>query len=451
MMMENISITYTIRHVGNKDGGAPIVTTKYDGIAGAENINNYAPYITNTYAAENISKFPLYYDSIKGKLKTDSIANGSGTLASYTNRFVDNIPGTSIGYYKFAQTEFVDTFNYTEHSTFEDAIGAYGADAYKFAGIGDKVPNIDSSGNLTWQNVPTSISSDGVYPCASGLATVQVGNTTFNLSNVGDVNALKEIKVTDTSGDTSTEISVGYAKVTKTNRARVVVTVYLTANCKLKTTVTDNGGDLVNTNITVSGIDTKAPDTTTSTGINLSSDNFMNTDATTLAWLRQNGLDANGDFELLEEKDANYSPYLWFYTVNRADNLAALNAIDKTTFADYNAVKAAGIQPIAVDGLYGFYYDFKTGKARTVDGKVSQTSVIKSGDGYVQNIETGHGYYRFTFYTFDLAGNMGEVKSYYVKVDYDTPTYTLDFSYDKTALKRASPQPKTARSGQRAT
>ncbi len=428
------SIKIEIIH-GNKDGAGPIVTTKYDGIAGAENINNYAPYITNTYAAENISKFPLYYDSIKNKLKTDSIVNGSGTLASYTNSFAGTIPGTSIGYYKFAQTEFVDTFNYTEHATFEEAIMGYGADAPKYVGIGDKVPNIDSSGNLTWQNVPTSISPDGVYQCASGLATVQVGNTTFNLSNVGDVNALKEIKVTDTDGETSTEVSVGYAKVTKTNRARVVVTVYLTANCKLKTTVTDNGGDLVNTNITVSGIDTKAPDTTTSTGINLSSDNFMNTDATTLAWLRQNGLDANGDFELLEEKDANYSPYLWFYTVNRADNLAALNAIDKTTFADYNAVKAAGIQPIAVDGLYGFYYDFKTGKARTIDGKVSQTSVIKSGDGYVQNIETGHGYYRFTFYTFDLAGNMGEVKSYYVKVDYDTPTYTLDFSYDKNGTQ----------------
>lgn len=428
------SITFTITQKANKDGAGPIVTNKYDGIAGAENVNAYAPYILNT-SSENQDKFPLYYDSIKGKLKTDSIANGSGTLASYINRFVATIPGTSIGYYKFAQTEFVDTFNYTEHSTLEEAIMGYGADAPKYAGIGDKVPNIDSSGNLTWQNVPTSISSDGVYPCVSGLATVQVGNTTFNLSNVGDVNALKEIKVTDTSGDTSTEISVGYAKVTKTNRARVVVTVYLTANCKLKTTVTDNGGDLVNTNITVSGIDTKAPDTTTSTGINLSSDNFMNTDATTLAWLRQNGLDANGDFELLEEKDANYSPYIWFYTVNRADSLAALNAIDKTTFADYNAVKAAGIQPIAVDGLYGFYYDFKTGKARTVDGKVSQTSVIKSGDGYVQNIETGHGYYRFTFYTFDLAGNMGEVKSYYVKVDYDTPTYTLDFSYDKNGTQ----------------
>ena len=427
------SIKIEIIH-GNKDGAGPIVTNKYDGVASSEGVNAYAPYILNTLS-ENKDKFPLYYDSIKNKLKTDSIANGSGTLASYTNRFVATIPGTSIGYYKFAQTEFVDTFNYTEHSTLEEAIMGYGADAPKYAGIGDRVPNIDSSGNLTWQNVPTSISSDGVYPCVSGLATVQVGNTTFNLSNVGDVNALKEIKVTDTSGDTSTEISVGYAKVTKTNRARVVVTVYLTANCKLKTTVTDNGGDLVNTNITVSGIDTKAPDTTTSTGINLSSDNFMNTDATTLAWLRQNGLDANGDFELLEEKDANYSPYIWFYTVNRADSLAALNAIDKTTFADYNAVKAAGIQPIAVDGLYGFYYDFKTGKARTVDGKVSQTSVIKSGDGYVQNIETGHGYYRFTFYTFDLAGNMGAVKSYYVKVDYDTPTYTLDFSYDKNGTQ----------------
>lgn len=428
---------------GVNDGGAPIVTDSVIGIAGLENEfsmgikgNNAEPLIRNTLL-ENQGKFPLYYDSIKNKLKTDSIANGSGTLASYTNKFLGTVPGQTAQYYKYVQTEYVDTFNSTEH-TFEELFAMAISDPQNFDksllsqfGVGDKEISIADG------TVKFAEPSNTHFLKSTGIKTVKVGNTTFDITNPNHINPNKAtpVYVTEKTDAGDVPVLIGYATVNKLNRSRVAVCIYFVANCKLQTTVNDFNDAPINTYVTVSGIDTKAPDTTTSTGINLSSDNFMNTDATTLAWLRQNGLDANGDFELLEEKDANYSPYIWFYTVNRADNLAALNAIDKTTFADYNAVKAAGIQPIAVDGLYGFYYDFKTGKARTVDGKVSQTSVIKSGDGYVQNIETGHGYYRFTFYTVDLAGNMGEVKSYYVKVDYDTPTYTLDFSYDKNGTQ----------------
>lgn len=429
---------------GVKDGGAPIVTDSITGIDGFVNEfemgikgSNAEPLIRNATAPENQGKFPLYYDSIKNKLKTDSLVNGSGTLASYTNKALGTVPGQSAQYYKYAQTEYVDTFNSTEH-TFEELFAMAMGDPQTFDkallsqfGVGDKEISIEGS---TVKFVEPSYAH---FLKSTGIKTVKVGNTVFDITNPDHINPNKAtpVYVTEKTDTGDIPVLVGYATVNKLNQSRVAVCIYFVANCKVQTTVTDFNNEPINTYVTVSGIDTKAPDTTTSTGINLSSDNFMNTDATTLAWLRQNGLDANGDFELLEEKDANYSPYIWFYTVNRADSLAALNAIDKTTFADYNAVKAAGIQPIAVDGLYGFYYDFKTGKAKTIDGKVSQTSVIKSGDGYVQNIETGHGYYRFTFYTFDLAGNMGEVKSYYVKVDYDTPTYTLDFSYDKNGTQ----------------
>lgn len=428
---------------GVNDGGAPIVTDSLTGIAGLENEfemgikgNNAEPKIYNTLP-ENQGKFPLYYDSIMNRLKTDSIVNGSGTLASYTNKALGTVPGQTAQYYKYVQTEYVDTFNSTEH-TFEELFAMAMGDPQNFDtsllsqfGVGDKEISIADS---TVKFVEPSYAH---FLKSTGIKTVKVGNTVFDITNSNHTNPNKAtpVYVTEKTDAGDVPVLVGYATVNKLNRSRVAVCIYFVTNCKVQTTVADFNNEPINTYVTVSGIDTTAPDATTSTGIDLSSDNFMNTSATALPWLRQDNLDASGNFELLEEKGAGYSPYIWFYTVNRADSLAALNAIGITEFADYKAVKNAGIQPIAVENLNGFYYDFKTGRAKDASGKISQASVIHKDGGYEQNVETGHGYYRFTFYTFDLAGNKGEVKTYYVKVDYDKPTYTLDFSYDKNGTQ----------------
>lgn len=135
---------------------------------------------------------------------------------------------------------------------------------------------------------------------------------------------------------------------------------------------------------------------------------------------------------------------MWFYTVNRADSLADLNGIAVTQFADYNAVKAAGINPIALGEISSFTYDFANGVAKAYGGGE------QGNPASITDNVTGHGYYRFTFYIFDLAGNKGGVKSFYTKVDYDRPEYTVDYSFDKTASKPPYLQAKTA-SGQRVT
>ena len=418
------SIKIEIIH-DTKDGSAPIVTSnpKYNGVA-TDGVNTYAPYITNTIDASNQAKFPVFYDSIKNKLKLDSVSSGTGTLASYTNTALGNVPGLSgKGYYKFAQTEFVDTFNYTEYDSFESAAEAYGSNATKFIGIGDKSVNISSDGNITWDDL-SSVDSR-----VSGIGKVQIGNTVFTISNASDLNTAKEITVTETVDDEEKSVSVGYAIVKLTNRARVVVSIYFTANCSVKTIVTDNGEKSVETNITVSGIDTTAPSDSNNSGTNIFLDNYIGANGSSVSaldWFRQNTMTTDANFEIKEdEAAAGYSPYLWFYTVDRADSISALNAKTIRQFATYADVKSAGILPIAVGELTSFTYDFAKGQALTIDRKTYQ------GNPSDMDVATGHGYYRFTFYMFDLAGNKGGVKSFVMKVDYDKPEYTLDFKYDK--------------------
>ena len=297
------SIKIEIVH-GTKDGAAPIVSSKYDGVA-MDGVNTYAPYITNTIDASNQGKFPVFYDSIKNRLKLDSVTNGTGTLASYTNKALGNVPGLGgKGYYKFAQTEFVDLFNYTEYDSIEAAAAAYGSNAPKFIGIGDRYPSISSTGGITWGNIPTSISTTGVDPRVSGIATVKVGNTVFTISNASDLNTAKEITVTEMVDDVETPVSVGYAIVKLTNRARVVVSIYFTTNCSVETIVTDNGGQSVTTNLTVSGIDTTAPNDSNNSGTNIFLDNFVGANGSsvsTLDWFRQNTITTDANFEIKEE------------------------------------------------------------------------------------------------------------------------------------------------------
>ncbi len=448
VIMSDIKLTITITPVETKDGSSPIVSSKYDGVA-TDGVNKCEPYITNTRELANQAKFPVYYDSIKNRLKTDLVTNGSGKLASYTSSYLKDddgntlkIPNTSTPYYKFAQTEFVDTFNYTEYDSLETAALSYGSNAAKFVGIADRYVNISSDNQVSWGSVPSSISSDGIYPCASGIATVKIGNTTFTMSNSRDLGTAKAITVTVTDGETTTTPTIGYGIVTRTNRARVVVSIYFTANCTVETVVSDYGGKSVTTTLTVSGIDTAAPDEWgAKDGVYYENGYIDDSDDTfsSLKWFRQNTLAAEATFDMDSKEDqtaAGFSPYLWFYTVDRADTLAALKDKTATSFGNYAAVKSAGMLPVAVGEITSFTYDFTKGQALTVDGKTYQAGVVTattSDDGTttytVDSTATGHGYYRFTFYMFDLAGNKGSVKSFYMKVDYDKPVYSLNYTY----------------------
>ena len=429
--IKNIQIKYTITfnnvtdssslNIG--DNAAPIASSTYgiqnsyqQGTSGS----GYAPYLTDAKNA------PVYYDSIKNNVKLDSIVDGAGKMQSYTNASLGQISadGANHSYYKFAQTEYVDMYNYSGESSIQSAILKYGADAAKTIGVGDRlITGISSDGTL--QTSETNNSTHLQY--ASGIKTVTVNETTFNIWDATDRAKTKAITVENDDGVT---VVVGYAKVNYINRGRVAVMIYMIANGTVQTSVGDYGGISSKSRIEFSGIDTTSPDDSVNSGTNVSLDNYIKSSSSDLAWFRQNKIVADGSININEDDTAaGYSPYIWFYTVNRADSLAELNNIAITQFADYAAVKAAGINPIAYGEISSFTYDFANGVAKAYGG------ADQGNPASITDNVTGHGYYRFTFYIFDLAGNKGGVKSFYMKVDYDRPEYTVDYSFDKNGVQ----------------
>lgn len=429
--IKNIQIKYTITfnnvtdssslNIG--DNAAPVASSTYgiqnsyqQGTSGS----GYAPYLTDAKNA------PVYYDSIKNNVKLDSIVDGAGKMQSYTNASLGQISadGANHSYYKFAQTEYVDMYNYSGESSIQSAILKYGADAAKTIGVGDRlITGISSDGTL--QTSETNNSTHLQY--ASGIKTVTVNETTFNIWDATDRAKTKAITVENDDGVT---VVVGYAKVNYINRGRVAVMIYMIANGTVQTSVGDYGGISSKSRIEFSGIDTTSPDDSVNSGTNVSLDNYIKSSSSDLAWFRQNKIVADGSINVNEDDTAaGYSPYLWFYTVNRADSLADLNGIAVTQFADYNAVKAAGINPIALGEISSFTYDFANGVAKAYGGGE------QGNPASITDNVTGHGYYRFTFYIFDLAGNKGGVKSFYTKVDYDRPEYTVDYSFNKNGVQ----------------
>lgn len=429
--IKNIQIKYTITfnnvtdssslNIG--DNAAPVASSTYgiqnsyqQGTSGS----GYAPYLTDAKNA------PVYYDSIKSNVKLDSIVDGAGKMQSYTNASLGQISadGANHSYYKFAQTEYVDMYNYSGESSIQSAILKYGADAAKTIGVGDRlITGISSDGTLQTSEINNSTH----LQYASGIKTVTVNETTFNIWDATDRAKTKAITV---ENDDGVAVVVGYAKVNYINRGRVAVMIYMIANGTVQTSVGDYGGISSKSRIEFSGIDTTSPDDSVNGGTNVSLDNYIKSSSSDLAWFRQNKIVADGSININEDDTAaGYSPYLWFYTVNRADSLAELNNIAITQFADYNAVKAAGINPIALGEISSFTYDFANGVAKAYGGgeQGNPTSIT-------DNV-TGHGYYRFTFYIFDIAGNKGGVKSFYTKVDYDRPEYTVDYSFDKNGVQ----------------
>ena len=145
VMMHDIKVRFTITFNGNftdnasltlGDNAAPVASSTYgiqnsyqQGTSGS----GYAPYLTDAKNA------PVYYDSIKNNVKLDSIVDGAGKMQSYTNASLGQISadGANHSYYKFAQTEYVDMYNYSGESSIQSAILKYGADAAKTIGVGD--------------------------------------------------------------------------------------------------------------------------------------------------------------------------------------------------------------------------------------------------------------------------------------------------------------------------
>lgn len=431
MSMSNISITFTIKakdSLVGADNAGPVATGTYNGLennfVSGTSGNGYAPYITNKsdyYLYEYIGEASKY-------IKTDSVAGGSGKLASYTNSYVKdgtsnaNVPGIANSpYYKFAQTEFVSTYNGTGKSI-NELIGEYtqnpdGFDTSQLSKIGaaDKTVSGLTATGLTWTSA-NNLSK------VSQIMYVKIGDTEFKLYNSSETYT-KELIVTEDE----VQQTVGYAKITKTNDARIVVSLYFTKNCTVQTTVVDYSGAKINTRLEVTGIDTSLNDN----GTPISDNEYMKADASSIAWLYSNILEVGSEFEIPEDTSAaSYSPRLWFFSVQRADELAGLGSAH--VFASIADLLASGLKPIGVGEGFTLDYNFADGKAKSY-GSANYDAIGTLGtDGKVtsESGAKGHGYYLFTFYTIDLAGNMSATtSSYYVKADFDTPNYNVDLSY----------------------
>lgn len=419
----SIKVEISLSDGSTSDGAAPIVANSLPGLENSYikgvSGSGYAPYVTK----DNMStEAPVYFDSIKKYIKTDSVSDGNVKLLSYASKAIDKIEGHD--YYKFAQTEYVDMFNYTGQ-TFDELIeNATKSDFDKSLlskfGAGDKVFSISGS-SYSW-NDPSATH----FLNASGIKTVKVGDTVFDIYNSSGNSygsQTKEITVTDTEGNVT---HAGYATVTRTNRARVVVSIYFTTNATIQTEVTDYSGFSTTTRLEVTGIDTSLNDN----GTPISDNDYIKANAPG-SWLYSNLLEVGSEFENPEETDAaNYSPRLWFFTVKRADEFKNLGTAH--VFNSLAELLASGLKPIGVDDGFAFNYDFETGKARSYGSANYDTIGTLGTDGKVtsESAAKGHGYYIFTFYTIDLAGNLSATtSSYYSKVDFDTPNYSVDLSY----------------------
>ncbi len=253
---------------------------------------------------------------------------------------------------------------------------------------------------------------------ASGLKSLKVGITTLDVS-AGTTIGLTPFNVTTTAGD----VQGGQFEVSRTNRVNLTVTIYIRINCKIDVQVTDFGGATSSNRIVdVKGIDGTAPvdtptmDTTDNTaavytaGFTGWNSIVWTTTSTFSVPMNQN-----------EDLDDGAVPYMWFYSVQKADTPQAASALTPTVWNE-DALRSK--VPFAVKNLASFDYDFINGVASPT---FNSNGTIKYGVGG-QNGEdvTGPGYYLFTFYTMDMCGNAGAYSiSYFVKADYLAPQNNL--------------------------
>lgn len=310
------------------------------------------------------------------------------SLRSYTNEKKNE---NSIDYYKKFGYEIVDFYNY---SNAKDPIR------------GDSV--------------------DANY--ASGIKTVQVGDISSIPGEETADGKAAYFELYSISGSAQKTIyvegeAVGVAVVTKTNRARINLTLYLTENASFRVIVSDYGDGKNTMSFDVAGIDKTAPELL---DFNTAEGYFNKLGVNENAfgkWLTSN-TSANVFYvnSLYTEDDGmeSFSPYLWYYDVKFSANVPSAEWF---TPAGKWSIDANGLKnkvPFAISQFEEFTYDFTKGIANNDVAPLSTQA-----DGGVA-APKGEGYYLFTFYVLDLAGNINASSvSYYVKVDNVAPENTV--------------------------
>ena len=385
-----------------KDGEAPIIV----GVTGAtplraDNTNNNTPW-NFTPSSSDITKnvedtiLDLYQNNKDYVDSKNNAYHNSYVDASRDKYYIDGHE-----YYKSVSSVYTDTYGY----------GRKNSDGSKI---------VTTATNATkW--------------FASGIKSVQIGQNIVYLYNVaeGGQSALTAITI---PGDDGNDVVCGWFRVTKTHRAEVAIETYFSRNGNFSVTVTDYGDKQITRAINISGIDLHDP-SDMETFIDdakeylLESSQFASVASwDTIKWhnLSTLAFDFNED---LAETEAGHSPYMWFYSVVKSDTPTELFSDSWTR----DSLKMR--MPFAVGGL-SFVYDFETGYANPTykNGEVLYGVDNQNGTG---TNATGAGYYLFTFYKMDLSGRFDPARnviSYYVKVDYDVATHTLEKSAGGNAL-----------------
>ena len=385
-----------------KDNEAPIIA----GVTGAtpfraDNTNNNTPWNFTPFSSDVTKNLEdiildLYQNNVDYIDSKNNAYHNSYVDASRDKYYVDGHE-----YYKSVNSVYTDTYGYGRKN-----------------GDGSK-------------NVTTATSATKWF--ASGIKSVQIGQNIVYLYNVteGGQSALTEITV---PGDDGNDVVCGWFRVTKTHRAEVAIETYFSRNGNFNVTVTDYGDKQITRAINVSGIDLHDP-SDMETFIDdakeylLESSQFTSVASwDTIKWhnLSTFSFDFNED---LAEAEAGHSPYMWFYSVVKADTPTELYSDNWTR--DSLLMR----MPFAVNGL-SFVYDFETGYANPIYKNGALQYGVDNQNGMGTNA-TGAGYYLFTFYKMDLSGRFDPAKnviSYYVKVDYDKATHTLEKSAGENAL-----------------
>lgn len=397
----NIEITYTPGDSAETywwDGASP----QSEGFS-TSNVYPYRP----TVGAYNWPVANENINNLLGRALDTDISTLDGyaskiSLRSYTNEKKNE---NSIDYYKKFGYEIVDFYNY---SNAKDPIS------------GDSV--------------------DANY--ASGIKTVQVGDISSIPGEETADGKAAYFELYSISGSAQKTIyvegeAVGVAVVTKTNRARINLTLYLTENASFRVIVSDYGDGKNTMSFDVAGIDKTAPELL---DFNTAEGYFNKLGVNENAfgkWLTSN-TSANVFYvnSLYTEDDGmeSFSPYLWYYDVKFSANVPS---VEWFTPAGNWSIDANGLKnkvPFAISQFEEFTYDFTKGIANNDVAPLSTQA-----DGGVA-APKGEGYYLFTFYVLDLAGNINASSvSYYVKVDNVAPENTVTVNAGDIQIVPSSP------------
>ncbi|MCM1455968.1 MAG: hypothetical protein NC037_05540, partial [Bacteroides sp.] len=449
--IESISLTFTLSlsnaadsaSTSIKDGGHPVKMstvfgedkTTHELTGNATDVDaKKACELYTPYRPTPNSNWPVYYQILQSDLeKAADKGNPSAgwTLNSYTSEELTKTIGkdsVSTKYYKSAEIDFADTYNYSagtaSSGAFNTSTYTSTADVRKYMGIGGYTYDATNGWSAdtdvkTATKVASGIKSiavSGTIGSDTVSATTQyMYDTKITASNTNSVDSTNMCDRVEIKGKVNgvANTVVGYLVVAKFNRARVRVYLYALQNVELKITVKDYGNGTCESNVTFSGIDLSEVKGDTTLEALAGDYSYVATTTTALQrtdtkWYKQKKFSAT---VTVPEADDD-APYVWFYTVKRADTISGLT---NSRYTKYSSIKSQSTMlPLGYGSFSKFEYDFETGKAK---GYKSTDYNVSSPQGVSA---TGAGYYRFDFYMIDASGRFNSTSStYYVKVDYD--------------------------------